>query len=295
VHSTVLRAITAAVIGGGVTVSLACASLFAEAAAHDARGPTLVASATGTRPAASGQTGQRPPAKPKPRTAAAAPRPSLEIEVTDPAGAPLEAVAIGVSGPVEREGRTGQDGVLRLANLRPGTYRLRFEHDGYVVFEREVTLPAATRPVVVDVTLTAVPEAPRPDPAPEAPPPDSPAPPPRGAVRVLDVPAFIERHFIGRGEPQRLSTLGCAGQATTRLLQIREPLEDVDHEEADVTLYALAGEGTLAVDGRTQALNPGTLAVIPRGTRYSVSRRGRNPLVVMSVLSGPPCAEDVPP
>jgi mannose-6-phosphate isomerase-like protein (cupin superfamily) len=222
-------------------------------------------------------------------------RPSLALEVTSATGDPLEDVEVRVTGPVEREGRTDAAGVLRLANLRPGTYRIRFEREGYVTLEREATLPAATRAVGVDVALTAAPEPPRPPDPPEPRVAPAPSPPPvPGTFRVLDVPAFIERNFIGRGEPQRLSTIGCAGEATTRLLQVREPVEGVVHDEADVTLYTLAGEGTVEAANRSEALGPGRLAVVPRGTPYSLTRRGRNPLVLLSVLSGPPCTENVP-
>jgi mannose-6-phosphate isomerase-like protein (cupin superfamily) len=294
VRSTILRAFTTAMIGGVITASFSQISLRAETAARPAPRPfALAAGAISTPPPAHAQAGQRTPAKPQPRQKpAAAARPSLEIEVTDSAGATLDGVAIRLTGPVEREGRTDAAGVLGLTNLRAGTYRLRFEGEGYVAFEREVTLPAATRVVRVDVALTAVPETPRPDPVPDAPA-ESPSPPP-GASRVLDVTTFIERNFIGRGEPQRISTLGCTGHATTRLMQVRDPLEDIVYEDADATLYTLAGEGAAVIDGRTHTLNPGTLAVVPRGARYSLSRRGRNPLVVLSVLSGPPCAEGLP-
>jgi len=36
-------------------------------------------------------------------------------------------------------------------------------------------------------------------------------------------------------------------------------------------------------------LSAGTFSVIPRAMAHSFTRRGRNPLVFLSILSGPPC------
>ena len=34
----------------------------------------------------------------------------------------------------------------------------------------------------------------------------------------------------------------------------------------------------------------GSFAVVPRGTSYGFTRRGRNPLIVLAFLAGAPCA-----
>jgi mannose-6-phosphate isomerase-like protein (cupin superfamily) len=103
------------------------------------------------------------------------------------------------------------------------------------------------------------------------------------------VPAFAEKNFIGRSEPQKLSVVGCNGYATTRILQVREPMADRVNQDADETLYVVAGEATVRMGGADRTLEPGALAVIPRGTTHTLSRRGRNPVIFVSVLSGPPC------
>ena len=35
-----------------------------------------------------------------------------------------------------------------------------------------------------------------------------------------------------------------------------------------------------------------SVAVVPRGTTYSISRRGRNPVIILAVLAGAPCAAE---
>jgi hypothetical protein len=42
------------------------------------------------------------------------------------------------------------------------------------------------------------------------------------------------------------------------------------NEERDVALVALAGAGTLVVNGREHPLSPGTLALVPRGATRSL-------------------------
>ncbi len=78
------------------------------------------------------------------------------------------------------------------------------------------------------------------------------------------------------------------GQAL--LWQIRDPWTNREHESADVTVYVLAGEGTLKLGDRDVNVTNGSFAVVPRGTSYGLTRRGRNPLIVLAVLSGAPCA-----
>jgi mannose-6-phosphate isomerase-like protein (cupin superfamily) len=143
--------------------------------------------------------------------------------------------------------------------------------------------------VQVDVALT---ETPAPPPAPEPPAPVVAPQPPRpvGEFSTTDVPSFVERNFIGRNEPAKVTPLGCTGYATSRLIQLRDPLEGEVHGDADESVYVVAGELALGVEGRGErVLAAGSFATLPRGTRYSLTRRGRNPPILVSVLSGPPC------
>ena len=113
---------------------------------------------------------------------------------------------------------------------------------------------------------------------------------PAGEVRSVRVPDFLETNFIGRSEPQKLSVVGCTGFATTRILQVRDPLENRSNADADEALYVVAGEATVKVGGKDMPLDAGALLIIPRGTTSSIARRGRNPVMLISVVSGPPCS-----
>jgi len=59
---------------------------------------------------------------------------------------------------------------------------------------------------------------------------------------------------------------------------------------ADRTLYLVAGEATLTLGGKEQALTPGWFSVVPRGTKVGVGRKGRNPAILLSILYGRPCS-----
>ena len=74
--------------------------------------------------------------------------------------------------------------------------------------------------------------------------------------------------------------------------QIREPWLGRKHDSAELMLYIIGGEGTMSIDGRDIQVAASTFAVIPRGTTYGLTRKGRAPaLYVLATLSGPPCAQ----
>ncbi len=234
-----------------------------------------------------------PPAAPKPQAppqAAAAPRISMAVTVTDLAGEAAAGVHVALSGPVTREGTTARDGVLRFQTLRTGTYRLRCDSPEFVAFEREVTVKAGPL-VEVEVTLSRVPEKPAPEPPPPAPAAAAPrdtAPVvrnPNATVELLSLPDWIERNLIGRNDPLRETVVGQAQAATARVLQVREPIKDRVRGDADEMLYVIAGEGVLRGKGRDYDLTAGSFAVIPRGVVYSLERRGRNPLIALSMVA----------
>lgn len=215
---------------------------------------------------------------------------TLNVTVTNGTGGTLEGVNVSVTGAVTREAVTDAGGAVRLLGLKAGTYRMRFDGEGWISLEREVVVAPRTPSLDVHVMLTAAP------PAPPAPPPPPSAPAkqqepsrPAGEARVVDVATWADKNLIRGGEPQKVNVFGCTGYATTRLLQVRDPLEKRQADDADETLYVLAGEGTLALGSHQEALAPGVLAVIPRGTANSIVRRSRGPLIAVSVVSGPPC------
>ncbi len=242
---------------------------------------------------------QPAPAAPRPRPRAAAPSTAtatLTVTVTDASGSPLADVKVSAVGPLEREGVTTAAGQVRLLGIRAGTYRVRFERDGFHTFEKEVSWRAGTPAPVAEATLTSAPPPSAPPP-PTATTPAAPAAPtyvpdlPSGKPSTTSLLDYIERNFISSKEPQKESLIGCSASAQSWLWQIREPWQGRRHESAEAMLYVVGGDGTLRLDGRDVQVAAGSFAVVPRATDYGFTRRGRNPLIILATLSGPPCAK----
>lgn len=254
------------------------------------------------------QTPAPPPAQPPapkpaataPATPAPRPRPSgtatttALLFITDGGGRPVEGVTVTVMGPVDREVKSPASGPTRIEGLRAGTYRIRFAHEKFITFEKEIVWRAGTAAPELSITLNAAPTpppAPAPAPVAAAPPAVSaPKLPPPGTPKTLGIPEFLEKNFITGREPQKESLIGCSGLGQALLWQIREPWNSRQHESADGMFYVVAGEGRLRLGEREFTVASGAFAVVPRGTIYNLSRSGRNPLMVLAVLSGAPCA-----
>jgi mannose-6-phosphate isomerase-like protein (cupin superfamily) len=213
----------------------------------------------------------------------------MEIRVTDRSGNPLGDVEVTVSGPSDRSGKTDANGTLAYKSMGAGTYRLRFAHEGFITLEREVTLRAGT-PGRVDVALSVAPKPVDPPPPPQT---AEPEPDPMADVsvepRTVFIPDFIDQNFLGRA-PRKDSVLGCAPSSTTTLLQLREPLGEHAHPDTDELLYVVAGEAVLRVGGRDTKIEAGSYSLVPRGATHSITRRGSNPIVLLSIEAGRPCA-----
>jgi quercetin dioxygenase-like cupin family protein len=244
-----------------------------------------------------GQT-QTPPARPRPPATSTL----VFVHVRDASGHPLAGVSVLLDGLSSGEFATDGEGVVRIQAMRDGGYHLKFERQGYTTQERDLTLRRG-QPDVIDVALAdALPAEPRAPPPPAQTPPGPPArtppssastpaaaPPPSGEQKTVSIPTFLDRNLIGP-EPLKESVLGCNAAATTRLLQVRGTLAEHVHENADETLYVVAGEGVLVNSNHAAAsVSPGSLSVIPRGSPHSLERRAKNPLIVLSILSGVPC------
>lgn len=204
-------------------------------------------------------------------------------------GAPLANTQITTQGPVVREGTTGEDGSLRLTNMRAGTYRLKFEREGSIALERDLSMRAGES-LSIDVALSAAPPPPK-TPEPEKPVALEPAVkalPPPGEATVTSVPLFIERNFIGR-DGRKDSALGCTPTSTATLHQLREAWLRHSHDDADEWIYVVAGEGTLRIGSAEQKIQAGTFSLVPHTVSHTLLPQGRNPLIVISVLSGPEC------
>jgi mannose-6-phosphate isomerase-like protein (cupin superfamily) len=210
---------------------------------------------------------------------------TLSITVTDGKGTPITGVAVRASGPVDREGTT-QAGTLRFEGLRSGTYRLRFTHDNFVTLERDVTVPAGQRSLDQHVMLSAAEKSAPPPPPPQ---PAKPAPlPPPGKAVTVSVPDFVEQNLISASQPQKVSTVACSGLVETVLWQVREAWENRRHT-SDAMLYVVGGEGSLRMNDADIPLAAGRFVSVPRGSTYGLTRRGRNPLIVLASLAGEPC------
>jgi mannose-6-phosphate isomerase-like protein (cupin superfamily) len=237
------------------------------------------------------------PAQPPAQTPAApratpAVRPSITVLVTDRTGRALADVAVKATGPNDREGKTDPDGTIVLRNVGAGTYRLRFENPATITFEREITV-AAGRQVKTSVELSPAPPPP-PPPKPEPTPPPAPAAPPpsqvpSGPPTSIDVISFYEKNSLSRGTPSKASQIGCTGTSTGSLLQIRDALAEHTHDDADEMLYVVAGDGAMKIGSTEMVLPHGTFAVIPRGAPHVITHRSGSLMLVVSILSGPPC------
>ena len=226
----------------------------------------------------------------KPRVAANL---SVWLFVTDNEGRNIEGVTVALTGPVDRELTTPGDTGLRFINLRAGTYRARFAREGFLTFEKEIVLRAGTTPEIA-ITLNAAPPPPPPTPptAPEPPPPADAALPPPGTPKTMSLPDFIEQNFISNRDAHTEHIVGCSGVGQAVLWQVRDPWEGRQHESVDGMLYVVGGDGSIRIGGREVGVTAGSFAVVPRGNTYGLTRRGRNPLIILAVLAGAPCAAD---
>jgi mannose-6-phosphate isomerase-like protein (cupin superfamily) len=205
---------------------------------------------------------------------------TLAVSVSDAGGAPLGDVNVTLTGPQSRQART-ERGRIALEELPAGVYRLRFDREGYLSFEREVTARGGA-PIEVKVTLTAAPPPPKPPAPPEPPPPPS----VKADPVTVNISTFLDKNFIGR-LPEKSSRLACSGSGTATLIQLRDPL-DHTHAAADEYIYVVAGAGNIRIGGADQPLQTSVFAFVPRGTPHTLTPGGRNPLIVLSVL-GEPC------
>jgi mannose-6-phosphate isomerase-like protein (cupin superfamily) len=225
-------------------------------------------------------------------TAAANKPGSVALTIVGENGAPISSANVRLSGPsADRVGTSGADGIVTLVSLAPGTYRARITHDGYVTLEKEVTIRAGAR-LAAEAVVTAAPPPPPPPPPPPAPEP-KPAPSatlkpgPPSYASIVEMLPQLEKEL--RAKPTVERDLGCSGASLSRVIITRENIAEHSHADADEMLYVVAGEATLTIGGKSQSVEASWFAVVPRGSSHSLTRRGRNPLLVVSVRSGPAC------
>jgi mannose-6-phosphate isomerase-like protein (cupin superfamily) len=230
-------------------------------------------------------------APPKPAAQTTAVRPgSLALTITSEKGETLSGAAVAVHGTVDRIGASGMDGVVTLLNMPAGTYRCRITRDGFFTLEKEITIKAGARTATEGV-LTAAPPPPPPPPQPTPAPVEPkpvPAAGPVGTPRVLSL-AELGDQMLRDSKPIVERELGCSGVSLSRLILARENIAQHSHAEADEMLYLMAGEATLTVAEKDQNINAGWFGLVPRGSAHTLVRRGRNPMVVLSIQTGQPC------
>jgi hypothetical protein len=240
---------------------------------------------TGTQP------GTTPPAAPRrvaPSTA------TLEVKVVDRSGRPISDAHVIAQGPTSRDETADKSGTVTLKPMTPGTYRVRAEHEGFLALEKEVALRAAAAPTQAILSLSLAPPPPEPEPTP-APPPPPPPPPvaaaplgPLGDPRTLSIPDLAEHSLSGK-DPVKVFPIGCSGASLSRLIVLHDAIPAGANKDAEETLYLVAGEATLTLNGKDQAITPGWFAIVPRGTNYALGKKGKNPAILLSTVNGRPC------
>jgi mannose-6-phosphate isomerase-like protein (cupin superfamily) len=111
-----------------------------------------------------------------------------------------------------------------------------------------------------------------------------PAAPVSADAAGVDEPTFLESNFIGRSD-SKVSALACTPSGDAVIVQIRQPLEDHGHGDADEFVYVIAGEGSARLSEEDRPLKAGVFVMIPRGMRHGFTARGRNPLIFLSIKS----------
>jgi len=218
---------------------------------------------------------------------------SVALTVVTESGATLPGAAVSIRGAVDRQALAGPDGVATLLNIPAGTYRARISRDGYVTFEKEVTIRAGVR-ATSEAALSAAPAAPPlpPPPAPkETPKPSQSQSEPRGPIGAPKVLSLIDLtdQMLRDQAPLVEREIGCSVATASQLILIRETLASHTHADADEMLYVVAGDATLKIADKDTQVSAGWFGIVPRGSAHSVTKRGRNAPIVLAIRSGQPC------
>jgi mannose-6-phosphate isomerase-like protein (cupin superfamily) len=211
---------------------------------------------------------------------------TFAVAVTDPSGAPVSDVKVSVTGAAARTLRT-EGGRIVFERLPLGAYRMTFEKTGFVTLERELT-GRGGKPIDVKVTLMPVPASPA---LPSSPPPLVAGLPPAPAdakLVVLDMPAFIEKNYVGRAAG-KTTPLGCATGGPATLMQINEPVAEHAHQDGDEFIYVIAGQGMAQFGERKEPLGPAVFLMIPRRMAHTLTAGPKKPLVLVSIRAGEKC------
>ena len=212
------------------------------------------------------------------------------MTVTDSRGLPISGVQVTVAGPSDRNGETNDSGQLNFVGMQQGTYRVRFDGDKLISFEKEVVVRSG-QTTSFDAVLTAAPPPPAPPPPPPAPvvAPAAKVGPP-GMPQVLSIVDLAEKQLSGN-QARRETLVSCSGNTRTLLVVLNQDQADRLYDGAEVEYYVVAGQGAVRLNGRDTPLSAGSYVSIPRNTGHGVVRRGNRPLILLSILSGEPCEQ----
>jgi mannose-6-phosphate isomerase-like protein (cupin superfamily) len=203
----------------------------------------------------------------------------------------MSGVSVTIAGASDRTGETDGGGQVNFVGMQPGTYRIRFDGDKVIAFEREAAVRAG-QPTVIDVMLNPAP------PPPAAPPPPPPAPAqaptakvgPAGVPQILSIVDLAEKQLSGN-QPRRETLVSCSGNTRTTLVLLNQDQPERLYESAETEYYVVAGQGAVRLSGRDTPLAAGSYVSIPRNTSHGITRRGNRPLILLSMLSGEPCEQ----
>src|SRR5205814_1083781 len=182
-------------------------------------------------------------------------------------GNPLAGVRVIVSGGDDQETTTNAQGVASV-RLADGAYRVRFEHPKFAAAEDDLIVKNG-RADDLEVALRIGPPSaagaatsrPRPAVA-------KAAVASRGASTssavTVSLPSFLESHYIGH-DPLKESVFACTASGTIRVLQLRDPVAEHRHGDAEEMLYVVAGSGSVRLQDDTTTVSAGDLIVIRRG------------------------------
>jgi mannose-6-phosphate isomerase-like protein (cupin superfamily) len=93
------------------------------------------------------------------------------------------------------------------------------------------------------------------------------------------------------GEMRRIVTAGQGGVANIHVAKVRS-LPPFFHTGYDEIYYILSGSGTVTLDGQSTPVRPGSVVVIPTGTKHSLQAADNQELEILIVGTPPISIED---
>ena len=111
-----------------------------------------------------------------------------------------------------------------------------------------------------------------------------------GSPLTISLVDQIADELIKSKDPIAEHALGCSGATASKVIRLNDALPSQTHADADEIIYLIAGSATLTMNGKDQAVSAGWFSLIPRGMSHALKPRGGKPVLVLSVQSGPACA-----